>query len=60
MCSSSEAGSYSRLIDVGYHSTLGLRVIKKKKKGNLGVAGIEDLPPPTHWGVLSRSVWWVA
>ena len=28
----SEAGSYSRLIDFVYHSTLGLRVIKKKKK----------------------------
>jgi hypothetical protein len=31
MCSSAEAGSYLRLIDVAYHSTLGLRVIKKKK-----------------------------
>jgi len=37
MCSGSEAGSYLRLIDVVYHSTLGLRVIKKKKK-NLLVA----------------------
>jgi len=27
-----EAGSYLRLIDFLYHSTLGLRVIKKKKK----------------------------
>jgi len=32
MCSGSDAGSYLRLIDVVYHSTLGLRVIKKKKK----------------------------
>ena len=32
MCSGSEAGSYLRLIDFAYHSTLGLRVIKKKKK----------------------------
>ena len=31
MCSGSEAGSYSRRIDFVYHSTLGLRVIKKKK-----------------------------
>ena len=30
MCSGSEAGSYSRLIDFGYHSTLGSRVIKKR------------------------------
>ena len=32
MCSGSEAGSYSRLTDFVYHSTLGLRVVKKKKK----------------------------
>ena len=32
MCSGSEAGSYLRLIDFVYHSTLGLRVIKKEKK----------------------------
>ena len=32
MCSVSEAGSYLRPIDLVYHSTLGLRVIKKKKK----------------------------
>jgi len=32
MCGGSEAGSYLRLLDVVYHSTLGLIVIKKKKK----------------------------
>jgi len=32
MCSGSEAGSCFRRIDVVYHSTLGLRVIKKKKR----------------------------
>ena len=32
MCSGSEAGSYLRLIDFVYRSTLGLRVIEKKKK----------------------------
>ena len=31
MCSGSEAGSYIRLIDFVYHSTLGLRVIKKER-----------------------------
>jgi len=31
MCSGSEAGSYVRLADFLYHSTLGLRVIKKKR-----------------------------
>ena len=30
MCSGSEAGSYLRLIDFVYHSSRGLRVIKKK------------------------------
>ena len=29
MCSGSEAGLYLRLIDVVYHSTLGLRIIRK-------------------------------
>jgi len=32
MCSGSEAGSYLRLTDFVFHSTLGVRVIKKKKK----------------------------
>jgi len=32
MCSGSEEGSYLRLIDFVYHSTLGLRVIKKKRR----------------------------
>jgi hypothetical protein len=32
MCSGFEAGSHSRLIDFVHHSTLGLRLIKKKKK----------------------------
>ena len=32
MCSGSEAGSYLRLIDFVYHSPLGLRVIKKKRR----------------------------
>jgi hypothetical protein len=32
MCSGSEAGSYLRLIDFLHHSTLGLKIIRKKKK----------------------------
>ena len=41
MCSGSEAGSYPRLLDFLYHSTLGLRVIKKKGGGPAleGLAG---------------------
>jgi len=37
MCSGSEAGLYVRLIGCVHHSTLGLRVIKKKKKDRRGV-----------------------
>jgi len=33
MFSGSEAGLYVRLIDFVYHSTLGLRVIKKRVRG---------------------------
>ena len=32
MCSGSEEDSYLRLIDFVHHSTLGLRVIKKKRR----------------------------
>ena len=39
MCSGSEAGSYFRRTDFEYHSNLGLRVIKKKKKNRNVVAG---------------------
>jgi len=33
MCSGSEECLYLRLIDFVYHSTLGLRKIKKKRRG---------------------------
>ena len=36
MCSGSEAGSYLRLIDFVYHSTLGLRVITRERESLLG------------------------
>ena len=36
MCSGFEEGPYSRLIDFVYHSTLGLRVIKKKIRWGVG------------------------
>jgi len=38
MCSGSEAGSHLRLIDFVYHSTLGVRVIKKRRGMSLGEA----------------------
>jgi len=44
MCSGSEAGSYLRLIDVVYHSALGLRVIKKKRRPPRRLEGRR--PPP--------------
>jgi len=50
MCSGYEAGSYLRLIDFVYHSTLGLRVIKKEKKelsgGRAGPRATMKHPPP--------------
>ena len=39
MCSGSEEGSYLRPIYFVYHSTLGLRVIKKKRSLDLEVQG---------------------
>jgi len=41
VCSGSGAGSYLRLIDYVYHSTLGLRVIKKKTDREEVVGGVE-------------------
>jgi len=38
MCSGSEAGSYLRL-RLLHHSTLGLRVIKKRRRGEYGILG---------------------
>ena len=62
MCSGSEAGSYLRLTDIGYHSTLGLRVIKKKKGYQLAALLGPDVrrrdrssPPPQK---KSRSMYY--
>jgi len=51
MCSGSEEGSYLRLIEFVYHSTLGLRVIKKKRRGE--GSGVRS----SHFGVLVLRVW---
>jgi len=49
MCSGSEAGSYLRLIDFVYQSTLGLRVITKKKRlPACPEAGPADYPSPVQ------------
>ena len=57
MCSGSEPGSYLRLIDFVYHSTLGLRVIKKPENRyslstinslDLGTLAFAPLSPPTE------------
>ena len=49
MCSVSEAGSYLRLIDFVYHSTLGLRVIKKREKDRAFVVGCTLRPCTQLW-----------
>jgi len=54
MCSGSEAGSYLRLIDFVYHSTLGLRVIKKKKFGVSGVGCRAFFKPCGVWQAVLR------
>jgi len=63
MCSGSEAGLYLRLIDFVYHSTLGVRVIKKKKRwcdlqGGLGtceLVGREGQPESKAHRLLYHS-----
>ena len=55
MCSCSEAGSYLRLIDFVYHSTLDLRVIKKKKGWGFQVSGGDFV-----FCVGGRGVWGLA
>ena len=42
MCSGSVAGSHLKLIYFVYHSTLGLRVLKKKKMKNAGEGSVTD------------------
>ena len=55
MCSGSEAGSYFRLIDFVYHSTPGLRVIKKKN--NATALPLEDLR--IHISMVEGTGGWV-
>ena len=44
MCSGSDAGSYLRLVGFVYHSTLGLRVMQKKKRNRGGTAACPVKP----------------
>ena len=46
LCSGSEAGSYLRIIDFAYHSTLGLRVIKKREAPALKARAAGTCAPP--------------
>ena len=48
-----EAGSYLRLIDFVYHSTLGLRVIKKRRREDSVDA--EGAETPAHF-LISQNV----
>ena len=51
ICSGSEAGSYVRCIDVVFHSTLGLEVIKKKKCCPKVASGFRRVVPTQPRGV---------
>ena len=44
MCSGSEAGSYLRRTDSVYHSTLGLRVMKKRRRRSVSRNNVERVP----------------
>ena len=59
MCSGSEAGSYLRLIDFGYHSTLDLRVIKKTEKFGWEGADMQLIhcAPPKCFSTDPSSAW---
>ena len=51
----SEAGSYLRLIDFVYHSTLGLRVIKKRREVCVrGAEGGEKILPQAASATISE------
>ena len=54
-CSGSEAGSHSRLIDFVYHSTLGLRVIHKKKKKVPDVVFMRTQSQSSHMSSRARA-----
>ena len=58
MCSDSEAGSYLRRIDYVYHSTLGLRVIMKKRDWSRLSGLVEARNLFSLWG-LGFGVWGV-
>ena len=53
MCSGSEAGSYLRRIDFVYHSTLGLRVIKKRRRP-VSCTGVARLDQDARNGVAEH------
>ena len=44
MCSGSEAGSHFRLVDFVYHSTPGLKVIKRKREGKCNLREHHQVP----------------
>jgi len=52
-----EAGSYLRLRDFVYQSTLGLRVIKKKKKKSLKTSPLRDTAAPSSDSTRCRGTW---
>jgi len=55
MCSGSEAGSYLKLIDFVYHSTLGLQVIKKKEEED----GLRTAPESGSHAPLEKRIFQV-
>ena len=58
MCSVFEAGSYLTLIDFVYHSTLGSRVIQKRKKLTTSPQGSGENGSNYHLKRISKSSIW--
>jgi len=56
MCSGSEEGSYLRRIVCVYHSTLGLRVIKKMRNKTVGAVSYERGTPLIVFDTKNKQV----
>ena len=57
MCNGSEAGSYVRLIDFVYHSTLGLRVITRERERERERESARAVLEPFKQHLRPVSVW---
>jgi len=57
MCNASGAGSYPRLMDFMHHSTLGLSIIKKRRRGIPDAGGGEEWMNDSKSTIRNGVVW---